>query len=219
VRFRKWAWAALLASACASPGIAYHGGPRTVEVLGWDAAKERLYCQQIGHDESGGERNLLYYFDLRSNDPERPRVLEWSRQLPGSFKGESDSLFRLRLQSLQKGLRRVPIVDEHETSIVRGSVAAETTLVIDATRDSAKCVVIDASAWCWRGVPELRISTFGSQDIRCLRRYAIPGRPGRLLVLSYRGDPWEPEEVQRAVLLMRDPAVRTQVLDEPWGVR
>ncbi len=143
---------------------AYHGGPRTVAVLGWDAAKERIYCQQVGHDESVGERSLLYYFDLRSNEPERPRVLEWSRKQPTDVEDEADSLYRTRLQRLERGLRRLPIVDEHEPSIVRG-------------------------------------------------------RAGRLLVLSYHGDPLELEEVQRAVLLMSDPVKLTQVLDEPWGMR
>jgi len=219
VRLRELAGAMLLASACASPGIAYHGGPRTVAVLGWDAAKERLYCQQIGHDESGGERNLLYYFDLRSKEPELPRVLEWSRMKATDEGDYADSLFGTRLQRLHKSLRRLPIVDEHESSIVNGAVVAESTLVAGVQGMTARCVVVEASAWCWRGVPELRISTFGSLDIRCLRRYAIPGHTGRLLVLSYRGDPWEPEEVQRAVLLMKDPAQRTQLLNEPWGVR
>jgi len=219
VRSREWAVAMLLVAACASPGVAYHGGPRTVAVLGWDASNERLYCQQIGHDESGGERNLLYYFDLRSSEPERPRVLDWTRQLPNSLSRAADSLYRNRLEQLRRGLRRLPIVDEHERSIVNGKVVAETTLVHQGMGVTAKCERVEASAWCWRGVPELRISTYESRDVRCLRLYAIPGREGRALVLSYRGDPWEPEEVQRVVLLMKDPAVKTQVLDEPWGVR
>ncbi len=198
---------------------AYHGGPRTVAVLGWDAAKERIYCQQVGHDESVGERNLLYYFDLRSNEPERPRVLEWSRKQPTDVEDEADSLYRARLQRLERGLRRLPIVDEHEPSIVRGKVGAESTLTHAEWGQTVRRAVVEASAWCWRGVPELRISTYHQQDIRCLRRYAIPGRAGRLLVLSYHGDPLELEEVQRAVLLMSDPVTLTQVLDEPWGMR
>ena len=216
---RSVAAAVVLCALCAGAASGYHGGPRTVAVLGWDAAKERLYCQQIGHDESGGERNLLYYFDLRSKEPELPRVLDWSRMKATDEGDYADSLFGTRLQKLCKSLRRLPIVDEHESSIVSGAVIAESTLVAGVQGLTARCVAVEASAWCWRGVPELRISTYGSQDIRCLRRYAIPGHTGRLLVLSYRGDPWEPEEVQRAVLLMKDPAQRTQVLNEPWGVR
>lgn len=210
MRVRTGACAVGLCWAFAGPVAAYHGGPRTVAVLGWDAKAERLYVEQVGHDESGGERNLLYYFDLRSSEPERPRVVEWSRQ-------NADSAYTVRFQRLKNGLRQLPIVDEHAGSIVAGRVVAETTLASQGY--SARKKVIEAGAWCWRGVPELRISTYHHAEVRCLRRYAIPDRAGRLLVLSYYGDPWEIEEVQRAVLLMRDPVERTQALDEPWGVR
>ena len=84
---------------------------------------------------------------------------------------------------------------------------------------TARRVIVETSGWCGNGRPELRIHTYSRQDIRCLGRYAIPGHQGRLLVLSYFADPRDPEEVQRAVLLLRDPVERTQVLDEPWGVR
>ena len=217
MRLRQGAWAVGLCWLCATPVGAYHGGPRTVAVLGWDASRERLYVEQIGHDESGGERNLLYYFDLRSHEPERPRVVEWSRQKVVGIGDYADSAYTVRLQQLKRGLRHLPIVDEHERSIVAGRVVAETTLASQGF--SARKVLVEAGAWCWRGVPEVRISTYHHPEIRCLRRYAIPGRSGRLLVLSYYGDPWEIEEVQRAVLLMRDPVERTQMLDEPWGVR
>jgi hypothetical protein len=201
----------------AGTGRAFTGGPVLVEVLGWDAANERLYCRQDGQDESATERDLLYYFDLRSATPERPVVLDWSRSRDRGWGKAADSLYESRVSSLERRLKKLPIVDELERSTLRFRVVPD-AVVAPSRFTSSNPATLEGSAWTWRGVPEMRVVTYGSNDVRCLRRYAIPGRAGRVVVISYIGDDYGPEEIQRVVVLLDDPAARTQVLEDRRGV-
>ena len=214
----RWLVSLAIAVLIASPGRAYTGGPVIVEVLGWETAKDRLYCRQDGQDESGTERDLLYYFDLRSSTPERPVVLDWSRDRDRGWGRAADSLYESRVSSLTRRLKKLSIVDELRRSTLRFRIVPDSVAVKPSSFSNQPPVTLEGSAWTWRGVPEIRVVTYGSTDVRCLRRYEIPGRTGRLVVISYIGDEYGSEEVQRAVVLLNDPAIKTQVLEGRRGV-
>lgn len=214
----RWPVSLAIGVLIASSVHAYTGGPVVVEVLGWDAVNHRLYCRQDGQDESATERDLLYYFDLRSSTPERPVVLDWSRTRDRGWGRSADSLYESRVSSLSRRLRKLSIVEELQRSTLRFRVVPDSVAVKPSSFSDQLPVTLEGNAWTWRGVPEIRVVTYGSTDVRCLRRYAIPGRTGRLVVISYVGDDYGSEEVQRAVVLLHDPAIKTQVLEDRRGV-
>jgi hypothetical protein len=216
---RRALTAAATALMMAGASHAYTGGPVVVEVLGWDAANERLYCQQDGQDESPQERDLVYYFDFRSATPERPVVLDWSRARDRGHGKAADFLYAGRLARIVRRVRKLPIVEEAMRSTLRFRTVPDTAVVKPSPFSDQPPITLEGSAWTWRGVPEVRVVSYGSRDVRCLRRYAIPGRSGRVVVLSYIGDDHGLEEIQRAVVLLDDPAQETQVLEGRRGVQ
>jgi hypothetical protein len=199
-----------------TPARATLGGPLTVEVLGWSPADERVYVRQTGHDESGGERDCVFYFDLRASDPARPRIVRASVPRWSADAAEMDGFERERAQLAQtlRGLRPLERSDEGREAHLRTTrVEAETTIAltsgVEPTRRFTLLVGdgIHATAW-W------------TPCVSALRRYHLPGRPAEaeLVVLSFIGDPFEGGyEVQRCVL-MGLPNLGEQRLDSPNGV-
>jgi len=230
---------AALAIGCAPQrtALAYNGGPVSVEVLGWQESNGRIYCHQIGHDESGGEKDRIYYFDLHSGSAAIPHVLAWSKGQPSPISIEDslrtvaimgpqwrpsveESLFKTRLANLRRSLRPVPTVDTRPTQLPSRNIAERDTTV--GLGYQVRKQVREVELTCGPNHPpsKLQISTYGHDEVRCDRRFTPPGVDGQLVVLTYHGDPWPMlEEVQRAVWIPCGHASEIQVLDEPWGVR
>lgn len=205
--------AALVRSA---PARATVGGPITVEVLGWSPTDERIYVRQVGHDESGGERDCIFYFDLRAIDPARPQVVRASLQRwspdaleMAGFEGE-----RARLLVFLRGLRPLERSDEGREAHLRGAtVEAETTIALTSGAEPVHRYTL-------RVGEGIRATAWWTPCMSAPRRYRIPNRPAgaEVVVLSYIGDPFEGGyEIQRCVLTGL-PNLAEQRLDSPNGV-
>jgi len=190
------------------------GGPLTVEVLGWDATDERIYVRQVGHDESGGERDCVFYFDLRATSSLRPHVVVASRVRWSSDPAEMDRFERerARLERFLARLRPLERADEGRESILRRArVVDESTVAPLPGMDPLPRFIVEVGdsilAVAWR-----------EPCVRAVRRYRIPGRDAELVVLSFIGNPFEEcYEIQRAVL-MGLPGGGVQRLESPNGV-
>ena len=117
---------ALVAAAAlttSEPARASLGGPLTVEVLGWNPEDERLYVRQVGHDESGGERDCVFYFDLRAHDPARTWVVRASLQRwsPDAAEMAGFERERRRLEGFLSGLEPLERADEGREGLLRNA--------------------------------------------------------------------------------------------------
>ena len=213
---------------------AYTGGTITVDVLGWDSRSGRVYCHQLDHSESGGSRNRIYFFDLRSTKPGVPHVLGWSRgqalptstedslqrvrkYSPGWRPSPDESLFKVRLIRLRGNLRPVPIEKAGPYSTLMSREVAQSDTLFGPNTICKTTAEIKLGCGVGQPSTHYRITSYGTPGITCTRRYELPERLGHLLILEYRGTAWN-EEVQRAVWVPCDSALATQMLDEPWGV-
>jgi hypothetical protein len=199
-----------------TPARATLGGPLTVEVLGHSPADERIYVRQTGHDESGGERDCVFYFDLRAADPARPRIVRASLRRWSPDADEMDGFDRehARLEDSLHALRPLARSDEGREAVLRGArVEADTTIALTSGMDPTHrfTLLVDEG---------IRAIAWWTPCVSVLRRYHLPGHPAEaeLVVLSFIGDPFEGGyEVQRCVL-MGLPNLGEQRLDSPNGV-
>jgi hypothetical protein len=185
-----------------SPARASLGGPLTVRILGWDPSTERIYVEQVGHDESG-ERNCTFYYDLRTPDPARPHVVPASRLVfPPDTTGMSRG--RRELQLTLAGLKSMPRDDEGVPSILdRCSVLERRTLQPSSFGEKVERYLVEV-----RGLEgatssdTIRVTAYRDPRVQTIHRYRIPGRSERLIVLSCLGMPFESMyEVQQCVLV------------------
>jgi hypothetical protein len=213
---RSWSASVLAAVVLAWAGTcrATSGGPLTVEVLGWDAATERVYARQIGHDESGGERDCVFYFDLRATDPTRAHVVERSRQRWSADPGTMDRFERERaaLEEFLSHLRPLERDDEGSESLLRGAtIVSEGMARYSSAWEPEHRFIVDVG-------DSILVTAWRDPCVRIVRRYLIPGYAVGLRVLSFVGDPWEGGyEVQRCALTGFAGA-RSQHLDSDYGV-
>jgi hypothetical protein len=215
VRIRSvGAWIAAAALARSAPARATTGGPLTVEVLGWSPADERIYVRQTGHDESGGERDCVFYFDLRSHDPARPWVVHASLQRwsPDAAETAGFERERARLEAFLRGLQPLERADEGREGLLRSaSVEADTTIAL--TRDA-----VPTHRYTLRIDDRIRATAWWTPCVSALGRYKVPGRETEVMVMSFIGDPFEGGyEVQRCVITGL-PNLGEQILDSPNGV-
>ena len=210
---------ALIAAAVlarSAPVRASLGGPLTVEVLGWSPTEERLYVRQTGHDQSGGERDCVFYFDLRSHDPARPRVVSASLQRWSPDADEMAGFLRerARLEAFLRTLRPLERADEgREGHFRRAAIEADTTIALTSAMEPTHryTMLVDEG---------IRATAWWTPCVFALRRYHLPDRPAEaeLVVLSFIGDPFEGGyEVQRCVIRGL-PNLGEQRLDSPNGV-
>ena len=208
--------AVLLPFLGASPtAFATTGGPLTVEVLGWDAATERIYARQVGHDESG-LKDCVFYYDVRSTAPARPRVAlaaqdEWPDTTAFARK-------RIRLERTLARLRPLPRDDEGmESSLPHARIVEQHTVV--AWRSSERRFIVDVAERDWTPKGDsILVAAYREPRILALRRYRIPGCNASLLVLSCLGDLSEGGyEVQHCAIVGL-PGTGVQRLLSPCGV-
>jgi hypothetical protein len=180
------------------------GGPLTVEVLGWDPSTERIYARQVGHDESG-DKNCTFYYDLRSATPGRPLVVRASR-LGWAWLADTTGL------ALQRA--RLERTVQHLKPLVRDEVDLESRIrharVVDTRIVTKGCVpeptqrfVVDIADYSADSAQDsILVTTYLEPGVHRIRRYRIPDRESRLVVVAYVGDPYEGGyEVQRCVLI------------------
>ena len=208
---------ALIAAAAlarTAPARATTGGPITVEVLGWDSRDERVYVKQAGHDESGGERDCVFYFDLRARDPARPWVVKASLQRwsPDAEEMAGFERERERLEVLLRGLEPLERADEGREGFLRSAcVEADTTIALTSFMEPTHRYTL-------RIDDRIRATAWGTPCVTVPRRYRVPGRAAEVVVLSFIGDPLEGgHEVQHCVITGM-PDLGEQRLDSPNGV-
>jgi hypothetical protein len=204
--------------AIAAPAVASLGGPLTVEVLGWDPATQRLYAQQVGHDQST-ERDCAFYFDLRSKDPARAHVVRGSESMPAVTDTVGWSTRRAAWQRLRHRLRPLVRADEGRESFIRGArVVRDSTVQFGTWSGPVRQFVIDVSVLQeGQGAP-IRVTAYLDPAVRVLRRYQIPGGSGTLVVLARLGDPNEGGYESQGCVLIGVPDCGPQWLDSFRGV-
>lgn len=208
---------ALIAAAAlarSAPARATTGGPLAVEVLGWDSEDERIYARQVGHDESGGERDCVFYFDFRAHDPARPWVVKASLQRWSPDAAERAGFDREheRLEVFLRGLVKLERADEGREGLLRTArVEADTTIALTSFMEPTHRYTL-------RIDDRIRATAWWTPCVSALRRYRVPGHAAEVVVLSFIGDPLEGGyEVQRCVITGL-PNLGEQRLDSPNGV-
>jgi hypothetical protein len=190
---------------------AAEGGPVLAGVLGWDGKLQRVYVQ-ILHTDDDEYTPTLWYFDLKSDRPAAPQLVDWSG-------GEVDDLHATRLAHLRRGLRPLH-ADEGTRSVLDAGAPAPW--------DSVESDVGHARRYVVRLVPgagpepALRVLTLdpGRHAVRSLREYAIPRTTARLAILSTEAVPLESGyEVQFPVLLGAGPGVADPIDPRAFDVR
>jgi hypothetical protein len=102
--------------------------------------------------------------------------------------------------------------DEGRESLLRHARIVEEAMArYSPTEDPERRFTVDAG-------DSILVTAWREHRVHAVRRYRIPGREARLVVLSFLGDPWEGGyEVQRCALVGL-PATRVQRLDGWYGV-
>ena len=180
---------------------AYTGGPRLVEVLGWDENAQRLYFRTIPQNDGVGFGGV-YYFDLVDDRMERIQ-LPWSA---GSAEA-NDPERNAHLDSLRSQL--VPLLPRPEASLGWGTsvVRSESMPVAGGTRTRFRLLFTSA-----RG-PRFECTAYERPDACVKDTYEIPGHKERIYVLAFRGNPNDIAETQVAVLV---PEMSDRVYQVAW---
>ncbi len=186
----------------ADPARASLGGPLTVRILGWDPSAERIYVEQVGHDESG-ERNCTFYYDLRGADPARAHVVPASLLYPPA---DTAGWSRNRRELERTVARLKPLLREDEgmpSVLDRSSVVERRTVQPSSSGGTIERFVVDVSGLEGATPSDsIRVTTYRDARVQAIRRYRIPGRSEQLIVLSWLGMPFElVYEVQQCVLV------------------
>jgi hypothetical protein len=178
----------MLAMLCAgvlgdSSALATVGGPTVCEVLGWDAGAKRIYVHEI--PQHGGDAfGIVRSFDCAAlGDP----VLHdeaWSSEGAGAGTADDPELLR-RLEALRSRLQ--PLKAETVALLPwQSEVIARDTLVVAGDPQPRERV----RARLAYGL-EVEVDTFGGIGVALAGAWPIPGRKERLVVLAFRGDPFE----------------------------
>jgi hypothetical protein len=184
---------------------AYTGGPKLVDVLGWDVGAHRVYFHSIPHDESYSF-GAVYHFDLAGKTPEKQRKVAWS--VGDADVRDPDQQRRLR--SLRSGL--TPLAPSPEACLGWGVdiVHADS---IDSP-PGARIARYRMRLSIYDG-PRFEFTGYHRPDA-CLKNvYVIPGRKERLYIVAFRGNAYDIAETQVAVLVPQLTDGTIQVVWEP----
>ena len=156
------------------------GGETVVDVLGFEPATQRIYLRIQTLDGASRFGRVLY---LEPGGP-RPDSLRTAFVAPPGEGSDADSALTHRLAQLRAGLQPLRVLG-------RAMLPWRTTTL---SRDSV--VVAGGRAVRHRvrvefGRDGYELDSYGGRDDVAAIRYAIPGRPERLLVLAFVGDPFE----------------------------
>jgi hypothetical protein len=205
---------AAAALARSGPARACLAGPLTVEVLGWSPAVERIYVRQQGPVGSDGERDCVFYFDLRAHHPARPWVVGASlrRWSPDAEERAGFDREHARLEETLGGLEPLERADEGREVLLRSAtVEADTTIALASGMEPTHRYTL-------RVGDGIRATAWWTPCVSALRRYRVPGRAAEVAVLSFIGDPFEGgHEIQHCVITGL-PNLGEQRLDSPNGV-
>lgn len=181
---------ALLAIAAAPNSVlSYHGGPVRVEFAGFDSTTARVYYQLHAYDEFGYPPEV-YYFDLEGRAPDKPirdRSLEGSDDGPNPAWGE----FWKSAQRLRSAGNFALALDVSADSVGVDSEYSVTRYDLTARVAAGSSTAL------------LRVLAVCRTLVAVRGMYEIPGRPERVVVVSYCGRSYGCEEVEQPVLLGR----------------
>ena len=183
-----------VASGCglARRALAYTGGPQMIEVLGWDPDSTRLYFHAVYGDESA-HFEAIYHFDLRSRNPEiavrdepEPADSDWV---------EADSAQSPRLAALRSRLQRMaPILEPALPTWVKWTEQDTVVEIEGRIRRFRVTGVFDDG-------PGFDVISYGALDVCTRAVFAIPGRPERVWLISFRGRPDDAAQVEAVRLV------------------
>ena len=182
----------------ASSAMAYFGGPRVVEVLGFDRTSQRIYFLFHHYADADGA-STLWYFALSDSTPWEP--------VRGAWTGGDDD--RSRPDSLRCLLE--PLWPEAHLGIrLRTEILrADTMIAADDERVPRKLLGVDLHGrW---GESRTEIVTYCDSRVAVAGVFTLVPYEGSrrwytLLVLAYQGDWYGCDEVQAPILLPNDGA-------------
>jgi len=158
------------------------GGEWLLEPLGWDAGAKRIWMHEIPTNE-GEMFGAVLYFDLASADPAKLRNAGWSPTGEGSVE---DATLQRRLAKLRA--RLAPLVPEADAVLPVHVEVVGMDSVLFMNRDWIHRARVRAR---FVGLDEYEITMFGPEWGISRSVWRVPGRPERLLVFSFVGDPAE----------------------------
>ena len=168
----------------AGPAQASTGGPELAEILGWDAADQKVYFSVLATGENDAPAGI-FYFDLKSGTPGRARRVSWS--------SESYPDYDRRLEALKRRMRLLepypaPTIPEQQTIVEADTL--RNSYFGPYPRYRVRVTVCAYDLPC-QGGRILEVTALGDPSVRILRQYAIPGRKERIGIASFSGLPIE----------------------------
>lgn len=159
------------------------GGPTWVVPLGYGPTTERVYWGLDSQSEAEpGSDPRIFYFDLRSAEPGKAHIVDWSHpEIP-------DAKFWARRDAFVRALR--PLEEEYGPQLQRRTVVVG---VADSVSwDEARYARYRARVMPPGDFPEgVEVLTLDTTAVAVARMLRIPGRPERLIVIAFVGDPFE----------------------------
>lgn len=172
--------AAMLGAAVAGATV---GGPTVCEVLGWDAAAKRVYVLEI--PQHGGDAfGTVRYFDCADAGEPVLRDEAWSAGGLGAGKADDPEL-RRRLAGLRARLRPLAVETIALMPWQVETLARDTIVVAGLPQPRERVRARFAYGL------DVEVDTFGGPQVALAGAWRIPGRSERLVVLAFRGDPFE----------------------------
>ncbi len=158
------------------------GGPRLIEVLGWDPVDRKVFVAQHYRGESGYPPAIAY-FDFAGKSPGRPVVVRWSVSLDGD-----PASYGRRASALRGRLRALPRIPAASSFWITKVLATDSVDIqgIEMTRYHVRVSRLDTD---WGGA--LEVQTYRDSSVRVLSIHPIPGRKERLAIVSFIGIPYE----------------------------
>jgi len=157
------------------------GGPTVCDVLGWDAAAKRLYVHV--QPENGGDMfGTVGYFALGSSTPSKLVSTKWGGDHEGS---SGDPALLRRLEALRTRLKPLRRVTAHALPWTRRVLQADSlgTYLGDVPRFQVRA--------SFERQDDFEFTTYVTPFVALIAVLRIPGRPERLLLFAFTGDPAE----------------------------
>lgn len=175
------------------PALAYGGGPLRVEMDGCESREAKVFFRLLEYNATGAPPQV-HYFDLDGGHPERAQR---------AYSLEQDSTEIWDCRGMPPAWRRlagrlVPLPFEDRFDL---DVRATSAPIGPVGREGAPgfLVTVEFTAGDLRGRALVEAACRPMVAVRGL--YGIPGRPERLVVLTYIGRAYGCEEVDLPVLL------------------
>jgi hypothetical protein len=181
----------IVALACSS-AFAYTGGPIRAEMVRYDSTEARVYFRLQAHDESMPPAEI-HYLDLNGQEPRRPIRAPWLEPSEDQY-GEARN--NPKWSELAKRSLVLKAIPDYRISfdVDSDSVSVDPDWNVTRLALSVRIQVGDE-------VGTLEVEAVCEPLVRVRGLYEIPGRPERIVLVSYIGRRYGCEEVDTLVLI------------------